>query len=309
VELRELLAFQLIIEVGSFRLAAERLNLTASALSHQIARLERDLSQPLLVRTNSAVYPTALGKVLFESAKRINLEAANVRERFVLGLSERQKGRVRVAATNVGLSYIYGDLCERFIASYPHIELVITATETTDAASQRVADGAADLAFTTLPLSAQSLDTTMIGRSEQVFIVGRDHALAKRKKVSLDEVRRFKFVRFLPGSGARILSDRLFRPGKYPPIITETNDVEVVKRIAKLSLAVCLVPVFTIVREVGLSELFPLRLSTGRVMQDFGVAYRKKETNISLKLFRDFCLQQNNRKAMILRLENVDGNR
>ena len=40
MELRELRTFEAIVEEGSFRLAADRLNQTPSALSHQIGRLE-----------------------------------------------------------------------------------------------------------------------------------------------------------------------------------------------------------------------------------------------------------------------------
>jgi DNA-binding transcriptional LysR family regulator len=42
MELRELRAFEAIVEEGSFRAAADRLYQTPSALSHQIARLERE---------------------------------------------------------------------------------------------------------------------------------------------------------------------------------------------------------------------------------------------------------------------------
>jgi len=304
MELRELRAFESIVEEGSFRRAADRLHQTPSALSHQIGRLERELSQTLLVRASDGVYPTTAGEVVLDLARKIFLEIRTARERLGLpGVSEREK--LRVTGTNVGLTYIYGELCEEFMRLHEHIELEITAAETTQLASTRVVRGEADLAFTTLPIQSKALDMVTVGRSEQVFIVGAGHPLAKSKRVSLDDILRFPFVRYLKGSAGRFLSDELFGRGQYPAVASETNDTEVVKRIVKLGFATALVPVFTIGQELASGEIKPLRLSTGPLMLDFGLVYRKKESARKVQEFINFCVSQNDRRPVIIKLENA----
>ena len=294
MELRELRAFEAIVEEQSFRRAADRLYLTPSALSHQIGRLEREMSQALLVRATEGVYATTAGEVILDFARKIFTDIRVAREQLGLpGESEREK--LRVTGTSVGLTYIYGELCEQYMRTNAQIELEIMAAETTQMASTRVVRGEADLAFTTLPIQSKALDMVAIGRSEQVFIVGAKHPLAKSKKVSLDEVRRFPFARYLKGSAGRALSDKLFGSGQYPPVASETNDTEVVKRIVKLGFATALVPVFTIGQELASAEIKPLRLSTGPMMLDFGLVYRKKDNSKKVQDFISFCASQNDK--------------
>lgn len=304
MELRELRTFETIVEEGSFRLAAVRLHQTPSALSHQIGRLERELSQALLIRATGGVYPTSAGEVVLELARKIFADIKAAREQLGLpGESAREK--LRVTGTSVGLTYIYGELCEKYMSANVQIELEITAVETTELASTRVVRGEADLAFTTLPIKSKALDALSIGRAEQVFIVGSHHPLAKSKKVSLDEVRRFPFARYLKGSAGRHLSDKVFESRQYPPVASETNDTEVVKRIVKLGFATALVPVFTIGQELASAEIKPLRLSTGPIMMDFGLVHRKTDSSKKVRDFVHFCSGLNEKGPVTITLENA----
>lgn len=304
MELRELRAFEAIAEEGSFRRAADRLHQTPSALSHQISRLEREMAQTLLVRATGGVYLTTAGEVILDLARNIFANIKSAREQLGLpGESEREK--LRVTGTSVGLTYIYGELCEQYMRSNSSVELEITAAETTQMASTRVARGEADLAFTTLPIQSKALDIVSIGRSEQVFIVAAKHPLAKSRKVSLDDIRRYPFARYLKGSAGRMLSDKLFGSGNYPPVASETNDTEVVKGIVKLGFATALVPVFTIGQELAAGEIKALRLSSGTMILDFGMAYRKKDNSKKVRDFIAFCASQNDRRLVTIKLENA----
>jgi DNA-binding transcriptional LysR family regulator len=304
MELRELRTFAAIVEERSFRLAADRLHQTPSALSHQIGRLEREMSQALLVRATGGVYPTSAGEVILDLARKIFSDIKSAREQLGLpGESEREK--LRVTGTSVGLTYIYGELCEQYMRSNAHIELEIMAAETTELASTRVVRGEADLAFTTLPTQSKALDMVPIGRAEQVFIVGAGHPLAKSKKVTLDEICLFPFVRYLKGSAGRLLSDRLFGARQYPPMASETNDTEVVKRIVKLGFATGLVPVFTIGQELAAGEIKPLRLSSGSILLDFGLVFRKKDDSTKVREFLAFCSSLNDKGLVTIKLENA----
>jgi len=233
MEIKQLKALLAIAQTGSFSLAAEKLWLTQSALSHQIKNLEDELGQTLLIRGKPAVVPTATGHVVLQSAERILAEVKSIHDQFKSAAQGPATGTLRVAATNFGMAYLYGDLCEEFMARHAALEITFRATETPEEAAKRVEDGTADAAFIPFIGEHPLLDLIPLGSTEDVFIVGRRHPLFNRRIVRLDEIRQWPFVRFQPCSGSRASTDRLFlSTGGYPPIATESNDMEFVKRIA-----------------------------------------------------------------------------
>ncbi|KKO44024.1 hypothetical protein WG68_17690 [Arsukibacterium ikkense] len=71
IEIKHLKAVQAIAEQGTVQSAAEQLCITQSALSHQLAELERRLGQPLFVRKSQPVLFTQTGQLLLSSAAKV----------------------------------------------------------------------------------------------------------------------------------------------------------------------------------------------------------------------------------------------
>ena len=65
---RRLKYFVKIVDIGSLTQAAEVLHIAQPALSQQVATLEGELDQQLLIRTKRGVTPTEAGKVLYTHA-------------------------------------------------------------------------------------------------------------------------------------------------------------------------------------------------------------------------------------------------
>lgn len=68
---RRLKYFVKIVDIGSLTRAAEVLHIAQPALSQQVATLEGELDQQLLIRTKRGVTPTEAGKVLYTHARTI----------------------------------------------------------------------------------------------------------------------------------------------------------------------------------------------------------------------------------------------
>src|SRR5437867_13289234 len=81
VEMSQLRAFRAVAETLNFTRAAERLNMTQSAVSHQIKTLESELGEPLFVRHRRGVKITQTGQVALEYVERILEGADALRER------------------------------------------------------------------------------------------------------------------------------------------------------------------------------------------------------------------------------------
>lgn len=306
MDLKQFEAFYAIASTGSFSVAANRLNVTQSALSHQIRNLEEEVGKKLLTRARPKVYPTEAGRALLASAKRILDELQVVKEQFGVAPAGRPTGLLRVAGTHAGLMYLYGDICETFIKRYPEIELSFTATHAPDDAVMRVVGRTVDISFGPFPMEAPGLDTTLLGTIEQVLVVGPGHKLAGKRRVSIAEVAKFPFVRYQPRTGSRALTDQLFMPlGSYPPILMESNNTEFVKRLVMTGMGVALMPAFAVAAELRNRTLHAMRVDSGRLTQEIGFSHLAGSVSRPVELFKACCLEVRGRSTWNITLENI----
>jgi DNA-binding transcriptional LysR family regulator len=145
LDLAALRALLTVAETGGVTRAAARLNLTQSAVSMQIKRLEEAVGQPLLDRTGRGVATTAQGDLLLSYARRM------------LALNDEAMGRmtgdawegelVLGAPHDVVYPHIPGVLA-RFARSHPRVRVTLVSSITRKL-KDRLARGEADLILTT----------------------------------------------------------------------------------------------------------------------------------------------------------------
>ena len=127
---------------GGVMEAAKLLHLTPSAVSQQIAQLERETGVRLLDRTHRRVELTAAGRLLAHRAERIEGELAEAR-RELAALSGRTAGRVVVAAFPTAVRHLVVPAIARLASDHPDIELRVVDTEG-PAALRELRTGAVD---------------------------------------------------------------------------------------------------------------------------------------------------------------------
>jgi LysR family hca operon transcriptional activator len=123
--LRQLAYFVTVAHELSFTRAAERLHLTAPAVSQQIKALERRLGVQLLIRDTRHVALTAAGRSFAESSRRLlgEAELAVLNARQVAGVTE---GRIVVAAVHDSETSFEPFLSD-FHAAHPHVQVEMSA--------------------------------------------------------------------------------------------------------------------------------------------------------------------------------------
>ncbi|HUG75878.1 MAG TPA: LysR family transcriptional regulator [Burkholderiales bacterium] len=295
MELRQLDALRTIARMGSFTLAARQLNVTQSALSHQIRKLELELGETLVVRSKPKVRLSAAGERVAATAEQILTQVDRLKRQFAPGEVEDLEGSLRVAVSALGLEYLYGHLYEAFILAYPRIELIVTATETPADGVKQVIARSADVAFAPFPLESASsaLETVTLGRMEHVFVVAPKHPMAQGHAVPVDQVKASPFIRYVAGAGARRASDQFFqRCGGYPPILMESNDTGFIKRIVSMGLGLALMPYVTVRHELARAELRVVRVGGAALIQDFGLVHRRATRMRALELFKRLCIER-----------------
>ena len=142
---RKIRHFVKIAELKSLSRAADRLDLTESGVSRQLALLETYIGKPLFSRTGRGVELTDAGGILLEAAKtgyaRIDEALETIRDKE--GVTE---GNVRLAMVHTLSYYFTADVVSRFVGQRPKVNLSLMARSSFEVV-ELVENGKADIGF------------------------------------------------------------------------------------------------------------------------------------------------------------------
>ena len=120
--LDDLYMFNVLVESGSFTLAAKKLNMPKSKLSRHLVQLEKQLSTQLLIRTTRSQELTQSGQLLYQKSKP-HIEALSKVEEEVGSLINEPKGQLNILLPIEFFSRIISELITDFAKQYPKINL------------------------------------------------------------------------------------------------------------------------------------------------------------------------------------------
>ncbi len=126
--LDELQAFVAVVDTGSITAASELLQLTVSATSRTLSRLEDKLQTTLLRRTTRRIELTEEGAAFLQQARAI-LASVEAAEEQMAARRVRPAGRLRVDAATPFMLHVLVPLLEGFHARYPDVELELNSNE------------------------------------------------------------------------------------------------------------------------------------------------------------------------------------
>src|ERR671929_2198481 len=271
MELSQLRTFREVAEALSFTRASQKLNMTQSAVSHQIKALEIELGEPLFIRAKRGVRLSDAGKLALEYAARIIEEADALRER-VRGRDHEPRGRVRAAAATQAFVHLFARLFESFMREHEGIELSFRTTASTEQTVADILNGAADVGFASLPVYSPALQVTELFEDELGLVVGARHQLAREREVDLKELKRERFILFEQGASIRRATDAFFKRVELSPdLALESNDTYFIKLMVEHGLGVSVMPSWAVREEAGARRLAWLRVRGHRLTRSVAV--------------------------------------
>lgn len=163
-----------VVDSGSFSGAAEQLEVSVTRVSRAVTRLEQTLNTTLLNRTTRKVGLTEEGRLFVEKV-RSGLAALEEAEEQLAIRKQRPAGRLRVDAANPFLLHQIVPHAREFRATYPDIELELTASDQiVDLLERRI-----DVAIRIGSLDDSTLHARALGRSPLSVVASPDY-LARR---------------------------------------------------------------------------------------------------------------------------------
>lgn len=234
-----------VVTSGSITAAATNLGYTPSAISQQIAALERQAGIALLERVGRGVRPTAAGRLLTEHASVIgkNLAAAE------LELADLREGRtghlsVRYFAT-AGLALVPPALAT-LRREHPGVQVDLRLAEPSDSLPE-IEQGKADLAIVVLPPGVTPRNgARLVHLLDDPYrvLLPRGHRLANRRLIDLAELADEPWVgnEWPPGECVKLMLDACAAAGFCPSFVVDSQDYPSAHGFVAAGLGVSMLP-------------------------------------------------------------------
>jgi DNA-binding transcriptional LysR family regulator len=266
LEVRHLAALEAVAQAGSFGRAAERLGYTQSAVSQQIATLERIVGERLLERPGGrrAVSLTEAGELMLRHAEAIvaRLDAVQA---DMSALRAGETGTLRVGTYQSVGARVLPRLIRRFRDALPGVELSLHEPSTDPELYERVERGELDLAFCNPPLLSGPFEAAVLMRDPHVLLVPADSPLARRRSATLDDLGDLPLIGSQACRSTELVESALQEAGYEPRYAFRSDDNGTVQGLVGAGVGVALWPLLAVatddprVRVVRLEPAVPSR--------------------------------------------------
>lgn len=235
-----------VAQQGSFSAAADALYLSQSAVSQQIATLEREVGMQLLDRTRGGPKLTDAGRVLVSHAEAAiaRLEEA---ERELAAIAGLEGGELRLASFPSASATVLTEAVALFHRRHPEVRLSVADAEPEDSLP-RLRGGELDLAlsfdYPSVPVPEErDLDRTLILTESMYVALPADHELAARDVVPLSALAEYEWLcGSRPSSCGEVVIAACRNAGFEPQIGFESDDYHVMQGFIAAGLGVTLLP-------------------------------------------------------------------
>ena len=238
LDLRHLRLVAAVADAGGQTRASRRLNLTQSALSHQLRELEARIGAPLFIRASRRMVLTPIGERVLLSARRVLHEVENLERDLVTDQERGGAGVVRLATECYTCYHWLPAVVRAFREEWPQVDVRIVAEATADPV-KALLDGALDLAIVAGDVDERRLGCTSLFEDEQVVVVAPGHPLAARAFVSPEDLRDEHLILYTTHSSESTVLREVLRPaGVEPRHLTRVQLTEAIVELVKAGLGI-----------------------------------------------------------------------
>ncbi|MGH3017892.1 MAG: LysR family transcriptional regulator [Gaiellaceae bacterium] len=248
VELRHLLALQAVAEEGSFGRAAQSLGYTQSAISQQIAALERIVGQQLIDRPGGPrpVTLTGAGSLLLAHARGINARLAAA-QADLDAFSSGDSGPLRIGTYQSVGARVLPTLLRDFRAEWPKVDVRLVESADDLELLELVERGEIDVSFCVFPLEPGPFESIGLMRDPYVLVVPAGSPLVDREKTpTLREILELPLISYRTCRTTQRVEERLRLAGREPNVVFRSDDNGTLQALVAAGVGVALVPQLTV---------------------------------------------------------------
>lgn len=263
-----------VIETQSFGQTAEKNYISQSAVSQQVAGLEKFFQCVLIDRRKRPFKLTEEGKIFYTAAQ----EMLAREEKLISDLNtvrNRNRNIINIGAVLCIGMHILQDYVKKFMAIYPEVHLHIRFLKSHQIYEDVMA-GVIDMGIVAVPSRESHLHVFPF-RSDQLMLVCHpEHPLAEKALISPADIEDYDCIGLETQAPTRHLIDELMQKnGVGLDYLMEFDNIETIKRAVEINSGISILPDSTIRTELANKTLRAVSFASHQFFRENGIVLRK----------------------------------
>ena len=261
-------------QLGSFSAAADKNMISQSAVSQQLAQLERSYNCQLINRHRKSFGLTPAGQLYYNTCRDMISRHENF-QAALADLKNSDRTRIAIAAIySIGMHslqpYIKG-----FISLYPDVNLNVEYLSN-DRIYESLLLGKIDVGLVAMASGGPQIQSYKFADEPLVLVASPQNSISKKSQIDIDMVQYQPFIAFSRNLPTRNWIDQLLiRYNIAVKPVMEFDNVEMIKRVVEINSGVAIMPETTIQNELANGTLKSIPFSNKNIFRPTSVILRR----------------------------------
>ena len=271
ITFKQLRLFLALEQTESVTKAARMMHITQPTASMQLKDMAENIGSPLFEVISKKIHLTGLGKEFAKTAREMT-DRWEAFEQYATQMKGLTKGRLRVAVVSTA-KYFVPKLLGSFCSKYPEVDISLEILNR-DGVIRRVEDNSDDLYVMSRPPIHIDLEDQILMPNPLCMIAYKDHPLASKKNLRLQDLKHERFILRELGSGTRMSVDIHFKQKKFTPsLLLELGNNEAIKKAVASRLGVAVISIHALDQFDYDNEISVLKLQDFPINSQWHLVY------------------------------------
>lgn len=265
-----------VCETGSFTKAAQELSLTQPAVSQHIRQLENELGARLFNRTEGSIKLTAQGEIALKYAKRIKTLYQNMMQSVTN--EKRQITRLTIGITHTAESSLMPDVLARYSNLHPDMRITILSDGINNLYS-KLKTYELDLAVIEGRISDSNFHSILLDTDSLILAVSPQNPLARKRVVTINELKKEKLILRLPDSATRNLFASTLESHNLSldefNVTLEVDNISMIKNLVKKDFGVTILAKSAFLNDIRKGKLVGLPVENLSMIREVNMVYHQ----------------------------------
>ena len=288
---RQVKVFEAVARHLNYSRAAEELRMSQPGVSIHVKQLEAHAGLPLFEQLGKRIYLTSAGHEMLRYSRAI-IQQLNETGEALAALKGIRGGRLDIAVISAG-DYFFPGLLAEFCRRHERVTVRLTVNNREEIVHQ-LEENTTDLAVLLRPPGNPDMIAEAFAPQPHVIVAAPDHALARKRHISLQAVANEAFIVREQGSDTRLAMEELLAECRVKFNVTmEIKSTETIKQAVIAGMGISFLSAHTIALEVEVGRLSVLDVEGFPVMRKWHIVHHKNKRLPPVAIaFKEFLLQE-----------------